>query len=180
MLLMFVLELIMDSNWSQKVCQFNTLPSFFLYKFFLIYTESAKLRAKRALVAYVPSCPMCFEPCVLSCLMCFVSYVSSCLTCLVPYAPCTLSALVSQVLRTLRSFVSNMSYVLLYLTCLVHCVFSCCLCLVPCVLFCSSSLTYFRWFKANILICISCLVAFMSCGSCPFGAWVIRAFYSLG
>ena len=108
-----------------------------------------------ALVLYVP-CALCtLMPCVL------VSYVPFCLT----YLKC------SRALRTsyhtfscaLHAFVPHVSYVLL-------CLFSCCSYLVPYVLLCSSSLTCCRCFKSNMLIRISCLITFMFCGSCVFGA----------
>ena len=95
------------------------------------YTESAKLRAPRAvvfyvllcimflvpylipyltcLVPYILSCPTCLSSCVLLCLMCLVYYVLSCLSCLVPC-------------------------VLLSLTCLLPYVFLCPTCLLPHVL----------------------------------------------
>ena len=51
----------------------------------------------------------------------------------------------------------------------------CCSRFAQYVLFSSSSL---RCFKPNILIWISCLVAFMFCSSCSFGFWAIWVFYS--
>ena len=54
--------------------------------------------------------------------------------------------------------------------------FWCYPCLVLYVLFCSPSFPCFRCFKSNILIWISCLIAFISWGSCAFGAWAIWVF----
>ena len=128
---------------------------------------------------------------VLSCSTCFVSYVLLCLKCLVPY-----------VLRDPRVlyFTCLVLYILSYLTRLVPNVFSCLTCLmctgtrrVLCprcsldsrvstfyMLLCSLSLTCFRCFKPNVLLCISCPVAFMPCVSYAFGALAIGVFYSLG
>ena len=123
-------------------------------------------RALRALVPHVP--------CVIHVL---VLDVPCALRSLVPYVPRALRALVPQELRTLRALpMPHVSYILLHFTCLVPCI----LWLVPYLLFCSSSHTCFRCFKPNILICISCLAAFMSYGSCAFSPWAYWVFYSLG
>ena len=111
-----------------------------------------------ALVLYVPCALRTLMPCGL------VSYVPFYLT----YLKC------SRALRTsyhtfscaLHAFVPHVSYVLL-------CLFSCCSYLVPYVLLCSSSLTCCRCFKSNMLIRISCLITFMFCGSCVFGAFAV-------
>ena len=95
-------------------------------------------------------CPKCSRASRASGLMCFLSYVP----------------------RSKRPLVSHVCYVLLYLTCLMPCVFSssrtrtlhALLLLI---------LTYFRCFKPNILLSISCLVAFMPCVSCAFAALAV-------
>ena len=126
----------------------------------------------------------CLVPYVLSCLTCLLPYVLSCHTCIVPKccsalrASCPtyfralrafcLSHLVYYVPRAKRAVVFRMFCVLLYLTCLVPCVFSGCSCLELYVLLCFLTLTSFRCFKPNMLLCISCLVAFMPWASCTF------------
>ena len=148
------------------------------------------LRVLRALVPYVLSCLTSYRAIRASCLCALVTQVPRAiralvldvpcaLRALVPYVPRALCALVPHVLCNLRAFVSHESYVLLQLTCFLLCGSSCCLFLVPYMLFCTSSPICFRWFKCNIIICMSCLVAFMSCSSCAFGGWAIWVFYSL-
>ena len=105
-------------------------------------------------------------PYVTRALCAVVPHVSRVIRALVLDVPRAVRTLVPHVLRTLRALVPHVYYVLLYLTCLVLWDFSYCSCFLPYVLFCSSSYTYFRCLKRNILICISCLVAFMSSGSC--------------
>ena len=152
------------------------------------FYKSDKLRATNALVPYVP-CALCtLVPCALlvlvpyvaralrvPCLTCLVRYVLPSLTCLRPYASSCLTCFVLTCYRALRASCPTCSRASRVLHTLVPHVssalrFSCCSCLVPYVFFYSSSLTFFSCFKPNILICISCLVAFMSCGSCAFGA----------
>ena len=113
-----------------------------------ILHESAKLRTTRALMPYVPRA----------------------LRALVPHVPRVICALALDVPRASRAsylMCSCASLVLRtllpHVSCALH--FLVLLCLVPYVLFCSSSLTCFSCFKPNILICISCFVTFMSCGS---------------
>ena len=142
----------------------------------LFLEESAKLRALRALVSYLPHGLRALVPLAMAAL---VPYIPCTLHALVPHVPCALPALyltclVPYIPRALRVLVSQMSYVLLYLTCLVPCVFLGCSCLELYVLLCFSSLTCFR------CLYISCLVAFMSCASCTFDALAIWVFYSLG
>ena len=149
--------------------------------------------ALNALVPYVPRvspalCPTCSRASRASYPTCSRVLGATCPTCscalraLVPYVPHALHALMPHVRRVLRAFcltclvpkralVSHVSYVLLYLACLVPFAFSGCLELY--VLFCSSSLTWFRCFKPNMLLCISCLAAFMPCVSCAFVALAI-------
>ena len=152
-------------------------------------------------------CPTCSRSSCTSCPTCFYSSYASCLTCsrvfrvlcptrspgshalvtnvprafraLMPYVSRALHALIHHVLHALRALVRHMSYVLLYLTCLVPCVFSCRYFLAPYVLLYSLSFAYFRCFKPNMLICISCLVAFISCVPCVFIASAIWFAYSL-
>ena len=130
------------------------------------------------LVPYLFSYPTCLVPYVLSCLTCLVRYVLPSLTSLMPYVSSCLTCLVLTCSRTFRDSCPTCSRASRVLHTLVPHVssalrFSCCSRLVPYVLFCSSSLTFFSCFKPNILICLSCLVAFMSSGSCAFGASVI-------
>ena len=146
-------------------------------------------RALRALVPYVPRALRALVP--------HLPHVPRALRAPVPHVSCTILTLVldipraltysralrascSACSRALRALVSHVSYVFLYLTCLVFCAFTCCLGVVPYVFFRSSSLTCLRYFKPNMLIYISCLVAFMSCGSCTFDAWAIWDFYISG
>ena len=168
---------------------------------FYFKSESAKFRVTHALVSYWPrtffvrSCLTYLMPYVLSCLACFAclvpymscaihacpgTWLSPPLCALIPYVPRALRFLMPRVRLVLRALVPHVPYVLLYFPCLLPWFFWCCSCYMQCGLFCSSSLTCFRCCKPNILICISCLVAFMSCGSCDFGAWAIWVFYSLG
>ena len=140
--------------------------------------ESAKLRATRALV-----------PCVLRALRALVThaprdlravvpYVLSSLMCLVPYVPS-----LSHVSRALRApvLLCLVPYVSSCLTCLVPYVLSRLTCLVPYVLSCraarASCRTYYFTLNPSIAAGVSsltysyaCLIAFMSCGSCAFGA----------
>ena len=103
-------------------------------------------------------------------------YVPRAIRTLVLDVPRPLRALVPYGSRAVRALMPHLSYVLLYLTCLVLCLFTWCSCLVLCMFLCSSSLTCFTFFKPNILICISCLIAFMSCSSFElfefFTAWI--------
>ena len=142
-----------------------------------------------SLLNYMPYMLSCLKLYVLSCSTYLVPYVpcvsrasrvsrASCLTCLVPGASC-LKCLVPYVLRAIRALVSHMSYMLLFLTCLVLRVLSGCLCLKLYMLLCSSYLTCFRCFKPNMLLYISCLVAFIPCFSWAFGARLSEFFYSL-
>ena len=82
--------------------QFDTRKISFRSSFALdiFSSESAKLRALRALAPYVLSC---LVPYVLSCLTCLVPYVLSCLTCLVPYMLSCLTCLVPYVPRASRA-----------------------------------------------------------------------------
>ena len=124
--------------------------------------ESAKLRGTRALVPYVPCTLRGLVHHTPRALRAPVPHVPRAFRTLMLELPRDLSALVSYVpralralvLRTLRVLVPHVSYVMLYLTCLVPCVFSCCSCFMPHVFFFSSSLTGFRCFKLNIIICI--------------------------
>ena len=134
---------------------------------------------------YVLSCPtclipqvlLCIVPYVFSCLTCLVLYVLSCLTCsCASRASCRTYSRVSLALCLTCSRVSSVSRDLVP-HCGAPCVLWGCSSLKLYVLFCSSSLTYF---KPNMLLCISCIEAFMPCTSCPFGALAILIFYSLG
>ena len=113
-----------------------------------------------------------------SCLTCSRILRASCLTCLLPYMLWYPTCLVSYVLLCLTC--PRVLRVLAYLTSPVPCVFSGCSCVVPYLHLCSSSLTCFRFLKPNMLLCISCLVAFMLFASFDFGALAICAFYTLG
>ena len=139
-------------------------------------TRSRALRA---------SCPKCFVPQVLSCPTCLVPQIFLCLTCPCPTCFHPLRASCPTCSRTSRAQYLSRSRAL-YLTCLtcvasymprakrylmlhVPYMFQCHTCLVPCVFlgcsclkfFCSLSLTSFRYFKLNMLLYISFLVAFM-------------------
>ena len=130
---------------------------------------------------YVLSRPTCLVPQVL---LCIVPYVFSCLTCLVPYvlsclacsctsrASCRTYSGASLTSCLTCSHVSRVSRDLVP-HCGVPCVFWVCSSLKFYVLFCSSSITYFRCFKPNMLLCISCIEALMPCTSCAFGALAI-------
>ena len=95
-------------------------------------------------------CPKCSRASRASGLMCFLSYVP----------------------RSKRPLVSHVCYV--YCTSLVLCL-ACSRALVPRTLHALLLLvlTYFRCFKPNILLSISCLVAFMPCVSCAFAALAV-------
>ena len=67
-----------------------------------------------------------------------------------------------------------LDYVFLYLTCLVLCPFSSWSFLELYLLLSSLCLQCFRCFNSNILLCISCLVAFMPCTPCAFGAYNVN------
>ena len=137
------------------------------------------------LVPYVLPCPSCFVlyvPYVVSCLTCLVPYMLPCLTCFVPCVPSCLTRLVPYVPRPLRALVLTcfVTYVFACHTCLTYSCTSRIFCLAfPRAAFASSRTfsfafhthtTFSRCCEPNILICITCLVAFMSCGSCGFGA----------
>ena len=143
------------------------------------------LTCSRGLMSSRASCVTCSR--TLRALVPHLPHVPRALRAPVPHVSCTILTLVldipraltysrtlrascSACSRALRALVSHVSYVFLYLTCLVFCAFTCCLGVVPYVFFRSSSLTWLRYFKPNMLIYISCLVAFMSCGSCTFDA----------
>ena len=134
-------------------------------------------------VPYVLSCPTCLVPYVPSFLTCLVPYVLCCPTCLVPSVLSCLTCLMPYVLFALRVLCHTFFRVSSVLPALVSHV-SCALRALALprtlLLFCSSSLTFFRCFKRNMLSCISCLVAFMPCVSCAFADLAIWAFYSLG
>lgn len=134
------------------------------------------------LVTYVLYCPPCLVPYMLSCLM---PYMLSYVTCHLPYMP-----------YMFLYFTYLLLYVLLCLLCFVLCVPLClaclvCLtCLLPlCALLLHMScalrvhvlllsgvlcalwlilLTCFSCFQSNMLMCISWLIASMSCVSCAF------------
>ena len=109
----------------------------------IVLTESAKLRALRALVPYVPSdsrasCPTCFRVLSASCPTCSQASCSSCPTCSCALrASCPtcshasrascLTYLLLYMPRAKRAFMSHVSCVLLYLTCFVPFAFSGCL-----------------------------------------------------
>ena len=149
-------------------------------------TYSRALRAScpmcsRALCA---SCPTCSPPSRASCRTWSRALRASCLHALVPYVHhplrvSYLTCLLPYMSGSKRALVSHVSYMLLYLTCLVACVFLGCSYLELYVLFCSLSLTCFRYFKPNMLLRISCHVAFIPCVSCAFVALAIWFFYSL-
>ena len=139
-------------------------------------------------MCYLPSSASCITysralrapvPLVLHSICAPVPHVSHFIRDLVPYMPCFLHALVSHVLHALCALMPHVSYVLFYLTCLVPCVFSCCPCLVPYVLFSSSYFTYLRCLKTSILICISWLLVFISCGSCVLMLKLFDFFFGL-
>ena len=132
----------------------------------MTFIESAKLSALRALILYVP--------CTRHTLLPHVPRVLRALypTFLVPYVLLSLTCLVPQCFRVslvLRALLPHMS-----------CVISGCSCLEVYVPLCCAFLTCFKCFKPNMLLCISCLVAFLPCASCAFGTLATRAFYSLG
>ena len=115
----------------------------------------------------VPQMLLCIVPYVFSCLTCLVLYVLSCLTCscasraLCPaYSRASLASCLtcSRVSRVSRNLVPQFG---------APCMFWDCSSLKLYVLFCSSSLIYF---KPNMLLCTSCVEAFMPCTYCPFGA----------
>ena len=156
-----------------------TLEQFETSTYLNTYVSTTVSKNSSGLLNYVPyvlSCLTCLVPYVHLCpvfscltcpvylvryqLSCLLPYVLSCLMCLLPYVPCVLRAscqTCSGILHVLRAVVSHVS-----------CVFLGCSWLEHYVLLCSSSLTCFRCFKPNMLLCISCLVAFMSCASCTF------------
>ena len=150
---------------------------FFLFpfpqNFCKFWNESTKLYGTRALVPYVSRAPLVLVLHVPRLLRALVPHVLLALRAPMTYVLRALRFLVLHAFCALRALVPHMSYVIFYLTCLVPCVFSYCSCLILHVLLCSSSLPCFRCFKPNILICILCLVAFMSCTSCAFHAWAI-------
>ena len=149
----------------------DNLPLDLLFsKLFLLLTKKYQ---KRSLLNSCPTCPRA------SCLTCsrtsraWCPMYSRALHALVPDMPLALRAfcltrLVSYVPRVKRTLVSQVSYMLLYLMCLAPCVFSRCSCFELYVRFCSSFLTCFRSFKSNMILYISCLVAFIPHASCSF------------
>ena len=119
------------------------------------------------LVPHLPSaqCAFVFHvPCILRAL---VPYMSRGLCSLVPHVPRSSTALrdschmCSCVSNSIPALVPHVYFALLV---------SGCLCFKLYVLLCSLFLTCFRYFKPNMLLCISCLVAFMPCTSCSIGA----------
>ena len=144
----------------------KSLLTYVLHIHFVHYVP----RTLRALVSYVPrtlSVLVLHVPCLLraplpGAIRSLVPDVPGALRALVPNMSHGPLGFVSHAFRALRAPVPHVYYVLLlYLMILVPYVFSGCSCLATCVLFC---------FKPNRLIYVSCLVAFMSCGSCAFGA----------
>ena len=119
-------------------------------------TESAKLCATHALVLYVPRA-----------LHALVSYVLLCLTCLVPYVLLCFTYLVPSVLLRLTCLVSSVCCILSILVLLVPGAPRALVLLIPHLL---------EVFQVNILIRISCIIAWMSCASCAVGAGIIWAF----
>ena len=105
---------------------------------------------------YVPSFSMCFLP-----------YVPSCPTRLMPSCPR------ASCLKYLVPYVPHMPYAL-RISCHT------CLYLVYSRAARTSNLTYFRCFKPDLPWCISCLVVFMPCASCAFGALAIWVFLQFG
>ena len=125
--------------------------------------ESAKLRALRALVLYVPraSCPTCSRTLRASCLTCSRAPRASCLTC-----SCAASASCSRV--------SSASCP----KCLVPYVPSCLTCLVPYVLCC---LTWLVPYMLSCLRALGVLVSHVPCALLVLGlARTLRALLLLG
>ena len=102
---------------------------------------------------------------VLSCLTCLVPYVLSVsrdlyLTCFVLHMPCALRAsyhkwpCVSRASCLTCFCASRVLGALVPHVLVVPCVFSGCSCLELYVLLCFSSLTYFRCFMSNMLLCL--------------------------
>ena len=96
----------------------------------LIILESAKLRALRSFVPYMPRTLHALVPRVFCVLRALMSYVLSCLTCLLPHEPCVLPDFVPHVLCCLLPCVLHVQ--------LSHYFCSC----FPC--FTSLSVSYFR------------------------------------
>ena len=129
-------------------------------------------RALRALVPFMPhssraSCPACSRASRALYHMCALAWRNACLTRSHAFrASCTTCSRTPRVLRILSPYVScALCFLVLVESHVVR----------PLLL-----LIHHLLQVSNILICILCLVEFMSCGSCAFYAWAIWVFDGLG